>query len=161
MAAINLGLRPKIKDNGRSCDGCTKCCEGWLTANIKGEDMYPGKPCQFVDIGVGCTIYKDRPKEPCKNFVCMWKAVDEVPLEFKPSECNVILVRHEIEGIPYLNAVEAGELMNPLVLSWFVSYCVARKINAHWTVDGKAFWMGIDPFNNAMMRQYFNTNSPK
>ena len=155
MAAINLGLRPKFKNDERSCEGCTKCCVGWLTANIHGEEMYPGKPCHFVEIGKGCTIYKDRPRDPCKKFVCMWKAVDEVPLEFKPSEVDVILTRAEINGSPYLNAVEAGSTMNPLVLSWFVSYCVSKKINAHWAVDGKAFWMGIDPFNEAMMQRYF------
>ena len=155
MVAINLGIRPKNKKDERSCEGCTKCCEGWLSATIKGEDMYPGKPCQFVEIGKGCTIYEDRPRDPCKKFVCMWRVSEDVPLELKPSESNVIFVRHDIEGIPYLNAVEAGDIMNPLALSWFVSYCVSNKINAHWTVDEKAFWMGNDEFGRLMAQRYF------
>lgn len=85
----------------------------------------------------------------------MWKAVDDVPEEFKPSKINVIFVRHEIAGIPYLNAVEAGSTMNPEALSWFVTYCVARGLNAHWSVDGKAFWMGAPDFTEAMTRRYF------
>lgn len=154
MSKINLQIGRK--PTGRSCDGCTKCCDGWLTANIHGEEMYPGKPCQFVESGVGCTIYDKRPKDPCKGFVCMWKAVDEVPEEFKPSEIGAILHRQEIGRISYLNITEAGNLLDPKLLSWFVTYCVERKINAHWTVDGKAFWMGESDFSELMMKRYFD-----
>lgn len=156
MSKIPLTLSVKKKSNDRSCDGCTKCCEGWLVADIHGETMYPGKPCQYVEQGVGCTIYKNRPKEPCKNFACMWKAVEDVPLEFKPSEIGAIIHRMEIDGIAYLNVVECGQLLNPKLLSWFVTYCMSKRINAHWTADGKAFWMGTDEFNKMMMNRYFN-----
>lgn len=152
--AINLGIRPKSKDSGRSCEGCTKCCEGWLTANIKGEDMYPGKPCQFVDPGVGCTIYKDRPRDPCKMFSCMWKAVPDVPEEFKPSESGIILHRQDVNGISYLNASEAGNEISPVMLSWFVSYAIANRMNVHWVAAGKDFWMGDPEFNDAMFLRY-------
>ena len=142
------------KEQGRSCDECTKCCEGWLAATIHGEDMYPGKPCQFVDPGVGCKIYKDRPKDPCKTFSCMWKVVDDVPEEFKPSQSGIILHHQEVDGIGYLNASEAGSEISPLMLSWFVSYCLSNQVNAHWVADGKDFWMGMPDFNEAMSRRY-------
>ena len=31
----------------RSCDGCTKCCEGFLPAVIYNKYMYQGRPCHF------------------------------------------------------------------------------------------------------------------
>lgn len=154
MAKVSLQLSNK---NARSCDGCTKCCEGWLSATIHGEEMYPGKPCQFVDAGVGCKIYNKRPKDPCKNFACMWKVVDDVPEEFKPSEIDVIFTRYDIQGVPYLAAVEAGSKLDSSVLSWFVTYCVARLLNACWTIEGKTFWMGSPEFNQLMMQRHFPT----
>jgi len=40
----------------RTCGGCTACCDGWLTGNILGHELAPGKPCHFRGDG-GCTIY--------------------------------------------------------------------------------------------------------
>ena len=154
MAKIKLSLRNK---NERSCEGCTACCEGWLSANIKGEEMFPGKPCQFVEQGVGCTIYKDRPKDPCKQFQCMWRSTDSsvMPDEFKPSEVGSIVTVSDIDGIPYHNLVECGVKPQPEVISWFVAFVVGKGLNAYWTVDGKPYWMGSQPFNAAMHRYHF------
>jgi hypothetical protein len=33
--------------------------------------MYSGVPCHFKKNG-GCGIYKDRPKNPCKQYKCEW-----------------------------------------------------------------------------------------
>lgn len=153
---VKIALPISKKDKGRSCGDCTKCCEGWLVATIHGEEMSPGKPCQFVDPGVGCKIYKNRPKDPCKMFSCMWKAVEDVPEEFQPSKSGIILHYQEVDGIKFLNASEAGNEISSLMLSWFVSYCVANQVNAHWTADGKDFWMGRPDFNEAMNRRYFS-----
>ena len=46
---------------GRSCDGCTKCCEGYLAGEIQGKQMGFGKPCFLVEIGKGCNDYENRP----------------------------------------------------------------------------------------------------
>ena len=54
----------------RECDGCTACCDGELILNIYGK-RYAGRPCQFNN-GSGCTIYEDRPHNPCKTFECTW-----------------------------------------------------------------------------------------
>jgi hypothetical protein len=154
MGKISLSLGKK---NGRSCEGCTACCEGWLTAEIKGEMMYPGKPCQFVEQGVGCTIYKDRPKDPCKEFRCMWRDTDEqiMPDEFKPSEVKSMVTRQQIQGIDYLMLTECGAKPLPEVLSWFVTFAIGNNQNAMWTVDGKAFWIGHPEFNHLMTKEHF------
>lgn len=158
MAAINLNLSKKGTP-ARSCEGCTACCEGWLTANIHGEEMYPGKPCQFVEQGVGCTIYKNRPEDPCKSFRCMWRDTDAqiMPDEFKPSEVGSIVTRQIVDGIEYLTMVECGTKPLPEVISWFVTFGVARGMNLEWTVDGKAHWMGHPQFNEIMLQRHMGT----
>jgi len=147
MTKIPLMLGNK---NKRSCDGCTKCCEGWLTAEIHGEMMYPGKPCQNCDPGVGCTDYKNRPEDPCKNYMCMWRAEDVVPIEFKPSEVNSIITRSEINGMPYLVLVEAGEKMRAEVVAWFIVFVSSKGINAEWQIDGRSHYSGKPEFLKAI-----------
>lgn len=149
---------PKIplflgKKNSRSCADCTKCCEGWLTAEIHGEQMYPGKPCQFCQPGVGCSSYDNRPKDPCKTFECMWKAVDDVPIEFKPSEVNAIISKQEINGIPYLVLQEAGEKMRAEVVSWFILYATNNRLNAEWEINGTKNGVGSPAFIQAIQNR--------
>ncbi len=146
---------PKIplmlsKKNARSCDGCTKCCEGWLTATINGEEMYPGKPCQNCDPGKGCTDYKNRPQDPCKTYMCMWRADDSVPIEFKPSEVNSLVTRSDINGMPYLVLLEAGEKMRAEVVSWFIVFVSSKGINAEWQIDGRSYYSGNTNFLSAI-----------
>jgi hypothetical protein len=88
----------------RKCGTCTKCCEGYLIANIRGNPIGNGKPCIFVEIGKGCKDYENRPQEPCKSFECGWITIDEMPEEFKPSMSGVIMSRYENNGNPsFLN----------------------------------------------------------
>ena len=56
----------------RSCGSCTKCCEGWLSGEALGHKFYPGKPCHFIAIGKGCSVYAKRPQEPCVSYKCGW-----------------------------------------------------------------------------------------
>ena len=61
-----------VPDPSRNCGMCTACCDGWLTANIRGHEMRVGVPCHFRGEG-GCTIYQDRPVDPCRGFHCAWR----------------------------------------------------------------------------------------
>lgn len=143
----------KLGRNKRSCEDCTKCCEGWLPAEINGEMMYPGKPCGSVELGVGCTIYKDRPKEPCKNFECSWKSSDFVPEEFSPKAMGHIISTQVVEGIPYLALTYAGNDLGVRLLSWFVTFAVGRQLNAEWAVDGEIYALGSPEFMAARSRR--------
>jgi Fe-S-cluster containining protein len=151
MSKISLQLSKK---NARSCDGCTKCCEGYLSATIYGEDMYRGKPCQFVDLGTGCTIYKKRPEDPCKTFQCVWRAADFVPEEFSPKSQQVLVTEQKINGIPYLSAIPAGKEISTEMLSWFVSYGVGRQLNVEWVVEDRPYHLGQVDFIHAMSQRY-------
>jgi hypothetical protein len=131
----------------KECGTCTKCCEGWLKADIKGHKMYPGKPCVFVEIGKGCKDYENRPKEPCKNFTCGWIQIDDMPEQFKPESSGVIMhTQNGSNGKPYLCLSKAPN--NPTIqyISWAVTYAMSRNINFIWYVDDKSWWLGDPEF---------------
>lgn len=103
----------------RSCDNCTKCCEGHLTATIYGFPMYPGKPCHFMT-KTGCGIYSTRPIDPCKGFKCVWKREMKVPLEMKPDIINMIMIDKSVDDISYVYIVPAEEEITLDILDWAV-----------------------------------------
>ena len=96
----------------RNCNNCTKCCEGWTKGNVKGYDYYRGKPCHFVKINVGCSIYKDRPKKQCEDYNCEWLVNEEIPEWMKPNYTHVVINKIEEEGYVYFKCIEAGKKMS-------------------------------------------------
>jgi hypothetical protein len=138
----------------RECGTCTKCCEGWLTGNIKGHDMYPGKPCFFVEIGKGCKDYKNRPKNPCKNFLCGWRLIDDMPEEFKPEKTGVIVSLKKENDIEYMVLSKAPNNPTEQLLSWAIVFARLRNLNILWYIDDKSWWMGSDDFSKQMAEKH-------
>jgi hypothetical protein len=134
----------------KECGTCTKCCEGWLNANIRGHEMYPGKPCFFVEIGKGCKDYENRPKEPCKNFSCGWTDIEDMPEEFRPEVSGVIMHMKKNDGNPYLILSKAPNNPTAQYLSWFINYAILRSMNILWYIDDKSWWIGNDEFSKQM-----------
>jgi len=102
---------------GRPCDGCTKCCEGWLSADIYGFKIDPENgACRFLSKH-GCGIYPVR--EPlCKNFQCEWKENSQIPVNMKPDKSNVIILIKKLEGFIYRRLVTAGTPIPDYVYMW-------------------------------------------
>jgi hypothetical protein len=145
--------------NGRSCDGCTKCCEGHLAADIRGQymgklDTGEIKPCIFVDAGKGCKEYEKRPIDPCRTFKCDWLTNPDIPESFKPSRSNSIFITRTINGVEYMRLLEAGRKLDSEVLSWAVSYALVNELNFAWLVLDNIFWIGSDDFNKMMDADY-------
>jgi len=140
----------------KECGTCTKCCEGWLGANIKGHDMYPGKPCFFVEIGKGCTIYNDRPKDPCKDFSCGWIDIEDMPEEFRPEVSGVIMHFKENNGNQYIGLAKAPNNPTEQYLSWAIVYARSRGTNILWYIDDKSWWLGNDDFCLQMELQHMD-----
>jgi hypothetical protein len=154
MAKIPLFVKGT---NGKSCEGCTKCCEGYLVADIAGELIGHGKACTHCVTGSGCDIYPDRPKEPCRAFQCFWRASEIMPMEFKPSEAGIIVVNQVTDdGIEYLALVEAGNKVPAEVLSWYVSWAVAQQLNVEWQVGEMTYALGQPEFHEALARRAEN-----
>jgi hypothetical protein len=134
----------------RSCGTCTKCCEGWLTTNVLGNSLYPGKPCHFISVGKGCTVYSQRPKDPCAVFKCGWLDNPELPEWFKPEQINAIIKFDKINGIPRMVAIEAGETLQSRVLTWLIQYAITNHLNFAWQINGSFNWIGSPEFHQEM-----------
>lgn len=133
----------------RSCGNCTKCCEGWLQGDVRGHTMYPGKPCFFVTIGVGCNDYENRPQFPCKDFKCEWIVDEELPDEFIPQNKNIIITFGTIDEMWYARLVRAGEKVDKETIDWYINYYYKeRSFNMWFEIDGVNYVLGSEEFIN-------------
>ena len=111
----------------RSCDGCTKCCDGWLTGVAWGHEFYPGKKC-FWSSKNGCNIYQFRPNDPCVSFKCYWKTNTIVPFHFKPDKSGVIFVERYLDGYYYLDVNYGGNNTSIEIIDWLHKMFTEKKI---------------------------------
>ena len=135
---------------GRSCNGCTKCCEGYLSAEINEKKVDKNNPCYLVNIGKGCNDYENRPELPCKVFQCEWLVNELIPENLKPSKSNTIILKRYTDQNTYLELIEAGEKLNSEVLTWAIQYALEDNDNSNilWNIDDKKHWLGNDNFCN-------------
>jgi uncharacterized cysteine cluster protein YcgN (CxxCxxCC family) len=144
--------RIDVSGSARSCIGCTKCCDGWLSAVIDDEPMYPGRPCKYVEIGRGCSNYKDRPVDPCVKFKCEWLTNHTIPEWMKPSVSNAIVTSKETGGVQYFTMVGTGDGLNEDVLSWYVLWGLGGGRNILWrNRHGSQYHLGSKEFGAAVL----------
>jgi len=105
----------------RHCGQCTKCCEGWLSATVYAHQMYPGVPCAYLTNT--CTIYKNRPENPCKAFVCEWLADESIPAYMQPNLSGAIIIKHD----DHVEMVECDPPMRVQALEWFLTAYISGK----------------------------------
>lgn len=130
----------------RECGECTKCCEGWVIGTVYNYTLSPGQPCQFL--GKNCTIYENRPADPCKNFTCQWIKDEEFPAWLKPSLSNVIiLTRIDTYGNLFYVFKEAGSPMRVEILNWIILWAANNNKNIVYNVNGGSFSFGSREFN--------------
>ena len=103
----------------RTCDGCTKCCEGWLEGNVYGHKFHRGRKCFFLAED-SCSIYSERPEDPCIIYKCAWITDEKIPYWMKPNLVNVIITHRNSNNINYVELIEAGSKLNVEVFSWFM-----------------------------------------
>lgn len=131
----------------RDCGDCTKCCEGYLSGEALGKTFFRSKPCHFVAIGQGCTVYAQRPKNPCVSYKCEWLTNLDIPEWMKPNLINTIIDKRKTpSGIEYINIVEAGAVLKAGVLSNLLLYALGNKLNIAWEVEGGKNWIGSEEF---------------
>ena len=135
----------------RTCGGCTACCEGWLSGEAHGHQFFHGMPCYYKG-NSGCSIYKDRPENPCVSYKCAWLMHPEIfPEWMKPSESKVLINISEHSGHYFLNLLEMGEKMDSKVLSYTIMQYLQGKIpNIRWQVDGAWYTLGSNEFVQAV-----------
>ena len=131
----------------RTCDGCAECCKGWLSGTAMGHDFYPGKPCYFLQ--KTCSIYENRPIDPCQSYKCHWLASDDLPMWMRPDMSNAIVTRRNHEGIEFFTVNECGKQMDSKVLSWLVIWALNNGKNLKYQIDGGWSKVGAKAFMEA------------
>lgn len=128
----------------RSCGECTKCCEGWLTGDAYGHSFYAGKPCHFFC--KGCTIYADRPVDPCQTYECEWLTNNELPGWMRPDLCQAVITKKEHQGVHYYDLVETGQTLESNVLSWFILWALNSQKNILYRIKNAPTKIGSPEF---------------
>ena len=130
--------------NNRSCDGCAKCCEGWLNGEAYGHAFYKGRPCFFLN--KTCSIYNERPENPCRSFKCAWLEDDTFPHWMKPDLVNAIIIKRKTGDIFFYEITEAGSVLDSKTLSWLVQWALNTRTNILYFVDGGINRLGSPEF---------------
>ena len=141
-----------IHNVSRQCGTCTRCCEGWLEANILGQDLRNGKNCQFLKDS-SCSIYADRPHEPCRNYTCAWLDDTIFPDWLKPHLSNVIITKKVPDDVKltHYTVVETGVKMDATVLNWIILWSIRENINLIYCIDGEKHCLGDEHFYNEIV----------
>lgn len=138
----------------RQCDGCHRCCEGWLHGNAYGFDFYPNRPCQFLSIGKGCSIYANRPEDPCKAYRCQWLNDHAIPEWLKPDKSNVIITARKVGEFYYWDITETGVKMDSSVLNWLFLHCLNHDMFMVYKIGGGLNYLGTEEFINAYKEEH-------
>lgn len=80
----------------RLCGECTACCK---THPIIRLDKFKGTWCIDCDIGKGCRIYSNRPKE-CADFECQWLKGYATEND-RPDKVNIVVDFCTVEDIEH------------------------------------------------------------
>jgi Fe-S-cluster containining protein len=129
-----MQLKPKLE---RACQGCKKCCEGWLTGKAYGQPFSPTRPCTFLGVA-GCKIYPNRPYDPCQTFLCEWRRDQRLPDWIKPDRSGRIFVARVLAGHQYMLAVATERVMDPRIPGWAAD--TARDHGINFLINHDSQW---------------------
>jgi uncharacterized cysteine cluster protein YcgN (CxxCxxCC family) len=131
----------------RECGNCTKCCEGWLVANIFEHKIYKDNPCPYIDSdNCKCSIYNKKPLL-CSDFKCAWLKEEHVfPLWMKPNLINQIIKKHVTNEYIYYEIVEAGSTIDTEILNWFMEQAAKGRMNIKYSINGLPHYVGDSYF---------------
>lgn len=122
----------------KSCNNCTACCSGTLRGSVNGFPFWKGRPCHFMDCN-GCSIYEERPADPCRSYECGYLKFDWVPQWMRPDQSGVIITQRETKNkkIPFLEVAEYKGKMTAEVLSFlFMAKTTGHFDNFTYQIDG-------------------------
>lgn len=133
----------------RECGDCNLCCHGWLYAEVFDQVLSYGSPCHYVGCN-GCTVYEQRPEDPCRTYKCVWLKDGLLPEWFKPNKSNLICTwrrwKNGDELDYYIDVAECGGHMQAKHLQWLLDLSDNQGINLIYTVEGKRHYKGSDEF---------------
>ena len=140
-----------VPDPSRNCGTCTACCDGWLTANIRGHEMRVGVPCHFRGEG-GCAIYEDRPVDPCRGFHCAWRlSGNPFPESFRPERLGAIILAKQWRDRVAYYLVPAGRELDASLLEWMRKHSEATGTPFLFEIHGRYRGFGSAEFQQHIL----------
>jgi hypothetical protein len=140
----------ETSNNTRECNGCTACCEGWLTGEVNGHKFSPSVPC-YYKTSAGCSIYKDRPQEPCKSFSCDWIINESFPEWMKPTESGTLsfirpFPKKDGSVMSYRTVVETRPMATEVLFFYMRQFLADNiplriQLNGNWHFFGPQDWV--------------------
>jgi hypothetical protein len=106
----------------------------------------------------GCTIYKDRPHDPCVAFKCGWLLEEELfPEWFKPSVSKVLIVKLKTDRskIDFYRIVECGQKLDAMYLNYLFLCFLNKKINIQVYMLGGVTNYGSPEFLEDIKHNFF------
>jgi hypothetical protein len=103
--------------------------------------LSPGKPCQHLCAN-RCSIYPNRPQNPCRDFDCGWKlAGSPLPDDMRPDRCGaIVILGQDWRQWPAIRAVPVGWEIPQHTLHRIKGFTVAQKMvliyHHHEQLDG-------------------------
>lgn len=143
---------PVVDARGRrTCGECTACCDGWVEGTIRGHEMKSGVRCFFVGAG-GCSIYEERPRSPCRTFVCGWLLPDSpFPEAFRPDRLGVMIIPLAWRGGPAWLLKHAGRDADTALLDWMRAFSLRTGQPFFYEQAGEKFGFGPLAFQEEML----------
>ena len=143
-----IALAPVEK---RQCGTCTACCDGWVEGTIRGYEMKEGVACHFRGEGC-CTIYDERPQEPCRRFICGWLAGGSpFPESFRPDRLGVMVVATKWRNRPAYILRSAGRDPDEALLTWMRGFSARSGAPFFYEQNGERFGFGPPEFQHEML----------
>ena len=152
--------------NQRNCQPCTACCEGWLDIENPVANAHLGKACTHCK-SQGCSIYEDRPQDPCQSFHCAWRQEGSLlPHHMRPDLAGAIVMTDQIQwqGEDVIVAVATGSRIPALTFHWLCSlaHLTSRQLAAvEFKKDARGFngefnlrTVGPEAFRQAMVTYF-------
>jgi hypothetical protein len=132
----------------RACDGCTKCCDGHLTGTAHGYNFFKGTACHFRGT-TGCTIYKQRPEDPCVSFKCAWLLDTNriIPEWLKPNISDVIIIERPWGQDKFFWEVnECDKQLSSVIFAWLMIYHMNNQLPMSIQAHGAWYHFGPEEF---------------
>jgi len=99
-----------------------------MSAEIRGHRVAAGHPCPYSTAS-GCSIYEERPEDPCRNFICSW-LVEGSPLPdwMRPDQCGaIVLLSMPWHGDHVVSAIPVGKSIPQKTLEWLKAYASKHR----------------------------------
>lgn len=113
--------------------------------------MRPGTPCHFRGVG-GCTIYADRPADPCRGFICGWlRDGSPFPESFRPDRLGVIILAKPWRNRVAYVLVSAGREPDADLLEWMRQLSIATGTPFLFHPEGRPRGYGSAEFQKEIL----------